>query len=29
MRETFERRSNEIVSKFEKKMREERDILEL
>jgi len=29
MRENFEGRSNEIIAKFEKKMREERDILEL
>ena len=29
MRENFERRSNDIVAKFERKMKEEREILEL
>merc|ERR1711917_224678 len=29
LRENFERRSNEIVQKFEEKMKEEREILEL
>lgn len=29
LRENFERRSNDIVAKFEKKMKEEREILEL